>query len=170
MKSLTLALAIIATLSPAAGPAAAQTVRKPAEPPLVINDPDPAEVVRELYRAHRNGDGHVFGRRGRGQQQKFFDAKLAGLIWKNLAETPEGEPGRIDFDPLFNAQDARVTNFRVGEGAVKGGAAAVPVTFVNFGRRVRLHFRLVMTKGVWKISNIVYGGGSDLLAILSAPM
>lgn len=166
-RSLILALAVISFTAAAAG---AQTVRKPAEPPLVINDPDPAAVVRELYRVHRNGNGQVFERQGRRHQQKFFDAKLAGLIWKDLTETPEGEPGRIDFDPLFNAQDARIKNFRVGEGAVEGRTAGVPVTFVNFDRRVRIDFRLVMVKGVWKISNIVYGGGSDLLAILSAPM
>ncbi len=164
-KNLILALAV---LSLAAGTIAAQTVRKPAEPPLVINDPDPAEVVRELYRVHRNGRGHVFERQGRKLQQKFFDAKLAGLIWKDLTETPEGELGHIDFDPLFNAQDARIKNFRVGEAAIKGNAAGVPVTFVNFEQRVKIDFRLVMVKGVWKISNIVYGGGSDLLAILSA--
>jgi hypothetical protein len=160
---------ILAALSLAAGAVAAQTVRKPAEPPLVINDPDPAEVVRELYRVHRDGEGQVFERRGRRHQQKFFDAKLAGLIWKNLNGTPEGEPGRIDFDPLFNAQEARVKNFRVGQASVKGNTAVVPVTFVNFEQRVRIDFRLVMVKGVWKISNIVYGDGSNLLAILSAP-
>ncbi len=166
-KSLLLALA---TLSLAAAAVTAQTVRKPAEPPLVINDPDPADVVRELYRVHRNGEGGVFERRGRAHQRKFFDAKLAGLIWKDLTETPEGEIGRIDFDPLFNAQDARIKNFRVGAASVKGDAAGVRVTFLNFGRGVRIDFRLVMTKGVWRISNIVYGDGSDLLAILSAPM
>ncbi|MET0626163.1 MAG: hypothetical protein ABW250_24730 [Pyrinomonadaceae bacterium] len=166
-KSLMLCLAVF---SLAASSVAAQTVRKPAEPPLVINDPDPAEVVRELYRVHRNGNGHVFERQGRRQQQKFFDAKLAGLIWKDLTGTPEGELGRIDFDPLFNAQDAQIKNFRVGAAAVRGNTAGVPVTFVNFDRKVRIDFRLVSVKGVWKISNIVYGGGSDLLAILSAPM
>ncbi len=107
-KNLILVLAVLAVLSLAASAVAAQTVRKPPEPPLVINDPDPAEVVRELYRVHRNGSGHVFERRGRRLQHKFFDAKLAGLIWKALSDTPEGEPGYIDFDPLFNAQDARI--------------------------------------------------------------
>ena len=163
-KRLILALA---ALSLAASAAAAQTVSKPADPPLVINDPDPAAVVRELYRVHRNGNGRVFERQGRRHQQKFFDARLAGLIWKDLTETPEGEPGRIGFDPLFNAQDARIKNFRVGAGVVKGNTAVVPVTFVNFEQRVRVNFRLVLVKGVWKISNIVYGDGSNLLAILS---
>ncbi|HEX8286205.1 MAG TPA: DUF3828 domain-containing protein [Pyrinomonadaceae bacterium] len=169
MKSLILALAI---LSLAAAPAAAQTVRKPAEPPLVINDPapaTPASVVRELYKAHRNGRGHVFEKQGRRLQQKFFDAKLAALLWKNLSETPEGELGRIDFDPLYNAQDTQIKNFRVGAGTVKGDAAGVAVTFVNFDQQVKIDFRLVREKGVWKISNIVYGGGSDLLKILSEP-
>ncbi len=175
MKSLILSFAVLSLAAAvAAAPAAAQTVRKPAEPPLVINDPPPAatpaSVVRELYKVHRNGDGHVFGKQGRRQQQKFFDAKLAALLWKDLNETPEGELGRIDFDPLYNAQDTQIKNFGVGAGTVKGDAANVPVTFVNFDRRVKIDFRLVREKGVWKISNIVYGGGSDLVKILSEPM
>ena len=167
-KVLILSLAVVLL----AAPAAAQTVKKPAEPPLVINDPAPAPdaVVRELYKAHRDGRGHVFDRQGRRQQQKFFDAKLAGLIWKDLTETPEGEVGHIDFDPLFAAQEMQIKNFRVGAPAVRGDAASVPVTFVNFDQKVKIDFRLVRTKGVWKISNIVYGGGSDLVKILSGPM
>ena len=168
-KSLILCLAI--TLLAAAAPAAAQVVKKPAEPPLVINDiPMPDAVVRELYKVHRNGNGHVFEKQGRKLQQRFFDAKLAALLWKDLTETPEGELGRIDFDPLYNAQDTQIKNFRVGAATVKGDAAGVPVTFVNFDQKVRIDFRLVRTKGVWKISNIVYGGGSDLVKILSEPM
>ena len=33
----------------------------------------PDAVVRELYRVHKNGYGHVFERAGRKYQQKFFD-------------------------------------------------------------------------------------------------
>ena len=167
-KSLILSLAFI-TL--AAAPAAAQAVRKPAEPPLVFNDtPLPDAVVRELYEAHRDGRGHVFEKQGRLLQRKFFDAKLAALLWKVLTETPEGEVGNLDFDPLYNAQDTQIKNFRVGPPLIKGYAASVPVTFVNFDQPVRIVFRLVRTNGVWKISNIVYGGGSDLVKILSEPM
>jgi hypothetical protein len=164
-KSLFISLAL---LSLAAATVPAQVVKKPAEPPLVINDaPAPAAVVRELYRVHRDGRGQVFERQGRRHQQKFFDERLAGLIWRELTETPEGEVGNLDFDPLFNAQDTQIKSFRVGAGVVRGDAASVPVTFVNFDQRVRIDFRLVRAKGVWKISNIVYGGGSDLLKILS---
>jgi hypothetical protein len=125
--------------------------------------------VRELYRVHRNGRGHVFEKQGRKLQQRFFDAKLAALLWKLLTETPEGEGGYLDFDPLYNAQDTQIKNFRVGAATVKGDVAGVAVTFVNFDQKVRIDFRLVRTKGVWKISNIVYGGGSDLVKILSEP-
>jgi hypothetical protein len=161
----------LAVISLAAAPAAAQVVKKPAEPPLVINDiPMPDAVVRELYKAHRDGRGHVFEKQGRKLQQRFFEAKLAALLWKDLTETPEGELGRIDFDPLYNAQDMQIKNFRVGPPSIKGYAASVPVTFVNFDQPVRIVFRLVRAKGGWKISNVEYGGGSDLLKILSEPM
>lgn len=137
----------------------------------VISFPEPAaSVVRELYRVHRNGSGHVFERQGRKLQQKFFDQKLAALIWKNITETPEGELGNIDFDPLYNAQDTQIKNFRVGAAATKGEAATVPVTFMNYDQKVRIEFRLVNTKQGWKVSNILYGGGSDLVKILSQPL
>jgi hypothetical protein len=131
----------------------------------------PETTVKELYRAHRNGYGHIFERQGRKLQQKFFDQKLAALIWKNLSETPEGEVGNIDFDPLYNAQDTQIKNFRIGASSIKGNTATVPVTFLNFNQRVRIEFRLVNTKQGWKVSNILYGGGdSDLVQILSQPM
>lgn len=130
----------------------------------------PETTVKELYRVHRNGAGHVFERQGRKLQQKYFDAKLAALIWKNLSETPEGEVGNIDFDPLYNAQDTQIKSFRVGASNIKGNTATVPVTFMNFDQRVRLTFSLVNTKGGWKVSNINYGGGMDFVQILSQPM
>ena len=127
-------------------------------------------VVKELYRVHRNGNGHVFERRGRKLQQKFFDQKLAALIWRDISETPEGELGNLDFDPLFSAQDMRIKNFRVGAADTNGSTATVPVTFMNYDQKVRIEFHLVNTKAGWKVSNIDYGGGSDLVQILSQPM
>src|ERR1044071_7617988 len=123
----------------------------------------PETVVKELYRVHRNGYGHIFEKRGRKLQQRFFDPRLAALIWKNLTETPEGEVGNIDFDPLYNAQDTKIKNFRVGASTIRENTAAVPVTFVNFDQKVRLTFSLVNTKGGWKVSNIDYGGGMDFV-------
>jgi hypothetical protein len=130
----------------------------------------PAAVVVELYRVHRNGDGPLFEKKGRKYQEKFFDGKLAGLIWKDLTETPEGEIGHIDFDPLFAAQDMKIRNLRVGAAVLKGDEAEVPVTFYNYEQKVKITFRLVNTKTGWKISNILYAEGPDFVKILSEPL
>jgi hypothetical protein len=126
----------------------------------------PAAVVAELYRVHRNGYGHVFEKSGRRLQQKFFDKNLAGLLWKDLTETPEGDVGNLDFDPLYNAQDTKITNFRIGAPVVDGANVNVPVSFNNFGQRTNIRFLLVNEGGVWKIANIFYKEG-DLVKILS---
>ena len=172
MRKVILSLVVISCAAAAAPTAGAQTGITPLpkeklEGPVVSF---PETTVKELYRAHRNGSGRVFEKQGRKLQQKFFDRKLAALIWKNLSETPEGEVGNIDFDPLYNAQDVRIRNFRVGASAISGNTATVPVTFMNFDQRVRLVFSLVNTKQGWKVSNINYGGGMDFVQILSQPM
>ena len=129
----------------------------------------PSAVVAELYRVHRNGYGHVFEKAGRKNQEKFFDRNLAGLIWKDLTETPDGEVGNLDFDPLFSAQDTKITNFKIGAPVVDGSKVTVPVTFSNYGQRTRIKFLLINTSAGWKIENIVYDNGSDLVKILSTP-
>ena len=129
----------------------------------------PAAVVAELYRVHRNGYGHVFEKSGRKLQQKFFDRNLSGLIWKDLTETQEGDVGNLDFDPLYNAQDTKITNFRIGAPVVDGSNVTVPVNFNNFGKRTTIKFLLVNEGGDWKIANIFYGSDSDLVKILSEP-
>jgi Protein of unknown function (DUF3828) len=130
----------------------------------------PDAVVRELYRVHRKGYGRVFVREGRKLQQRFFDENLARLIWKDLTETPQDEVGRLDFDPLYNAQDIHITRFRVGAPALEGDKATVPVTFTNYDRKENLKFLMVKTAAGWKISNIDYGSGYDLLKILTEPI
>jgi hypothetical protein len=163
MKSFGLALVLLLT-------AAHCTVAFGAQASRASAAASPDAVVRELYRVHRNGYGRVFDKKGRKLQERFFDENLARLIWKDLTETPEGEVGHLDFDPLYNAQDIHVTRFRVGVPALEGDKATVPVTFNNYDRKENLKFLMVKTAAGWKISNIDYGEGSDLLKILNEPM
>ena len=163
MKSFGLALALLFIVPFGAGARAAQAKRAAATA-------SPDAVVRELYRVHRKGYGHVFVKEGRKLQQRFFDANLAGLIWKDLTETPQDEVGHLDFDPLYNAQDIHITRFRVGAPAVEGDRATVLVTFNNYDRKENLKFLMVKTTTGWKISNIDYGEGFDLLKILTEPL
>jgi len=131
------------------------------------NSPD--GVIRELYRVHNNGRGHVFEAKGKKYIYKFFDLKLADLIWKNITETPEGEVGNLDFDPLYNAQDTKITNFQIGKPVVEGDESTVIVNFRNFGQRTRITFELHHGKEGWRIRNVIYGDKSDLVKILSSP-
>lgn len=129
----------------------------------------PDGVVRELYRVHNDGRGGVFEAKGKTHIYIFFDRKLADLIWKNITETPEGEVGNLDFDPLYNAQDTKITNFQISTTVVKGNESTVTVNFRNFGQRTRVKFKLYRGKEGWRIGNVIYGDGSDLFKILSSP-
>jgi hypothetical protein len=129
------------------------------------NSPD--SVVRELYRVHKNGKGGVFEAKGKKYIYKFFDQKLADLIWKDITETPEGDVGNLDFDPLYNAQDTGISNFQIGKPVVEGDKSTVLVSFRNFGKRTRIKFEMHNGKEGWRIENVIYSDKSDLFKILS---
>jgi hypothetical protein len=129
------------------------------------NSPD--GVVRELYRVHNDGKGGVFEAKGKRYIYKFFDQKLADLIWKDITETPEGEVGNLDFDPLYNAQDTGITRFQIGRPVVAGDTATVVVSFRNFGKRTSVKFEMHKGSEGWRISNINYGEKTDLVTLLS---
>ena len=167
IKALVLSLFVVAAAAAAPPPASAQAAARSKAASAAPATPD--AVVRELYKVHRNGSGPLFEKRGRKLHEQFFDRKLADLIWKDLTETPAGEVGHIDFDPLYNAQDTQIKGFKVGAADVRGDEATVPVTFMNYDQHVKINFILTRNGGVWKISNIVYPDG-DFLKILSEPM
>jgi hypothetical protein len=129
------------------------------------NSPD--SIIRELYRVHNNGKGGIFEAKGKKYIYKFFDQKLADLIWKDITQTPEGEVGSLDFDPLYNAQDTGITNFQIGKPMVEGDKSTVLVSFRNFGQRTRIKFEMHNGKEGWRIGNVIYGDKSDLIKILS---
>src|SRR5258708_10735190 len=120
----------------------------------------PASVIQDLYRVHNNGRGHLFEARGKANLYKFFDKQLADLIWKDIHDTPEGEVGNLDFDPLYNAQDTKITQFQIGSPVIEGDKATVVVSFKNIGQLTKINFSLVKRGEVWKIGNIEYGNHS----------
>jgi hypothetical protein len=129
----------------------------------------PDSVIRELYRVHNNGKGGVFEAKGKKYIYNFFDQNLADLIWKDITETPEGEVGNLDFDPLYNAQDTGITNFAIGKPLTEGDRSTVLVSFRNFGQRTRVKFEMHHGKQGWRIKNVIYGDDSDLVKLLSPP-
>jgi hypothetical protein len=127
----------------------------------------PDAVVRNLYAARkRPATDPFFQTKSRARLDKYFTKELGDLIWKDaVAAAKSKEVGALDGDPLYNAQDMRITAFRIrppeyGEG--NRDLADVPVTFKNFGKEETVLFRLERAKtGVWKISDIFYPGNPD---------
>ena len=129
----------------------------------------PAALIRELYRVHNKGYGPVFRGKTRRYLDKYFDKALSDLIWKNLTEGNPDEVGNLDFDVLYNAQDFQIKNFQVASPVGGSDRAEVTVSFINFDRKENLKFLMRNTRAGWKIENLIYTDGSDLIKILSAP-
>src|SRR5436305_8593756 len=105
----------------------------------------PDTVVRNLYAARkRPATDPFFQTKSRARLYKYFAKDLADLIWKD-AVSAKGEVGALDGDPLYNAQDMKITAFRIkppeyGEG--NRDLADVPVIFKNFGKEQTILFRV----------------------------
>lgn len=138
----------------------------------------PQTVVKNLYTAQkRPATDPFFQTKSRARVDKFFAKELADLIWKDaVSSARNNEVGNLGGDPLYNAQDMKITGFRIkrpmyGEGNLD--LADVPVTFKNFGKEQTILFRLERNKRrAWKITDIFYPGNPDdsssLTKILSA--
>ena len=138
----------------------------------------PQTVVRNLYAAQkRRATDPFFQTKSRARLNKFFAKELADLIWNDAVSSARTkEVGKLGSDPLYNAQDMKITGFRikrpmVGEGNLD--LVDVPVTFKNFGKEQTILFRLERDKRrAWKITDIFYPDNEDsassLTKILSA--
>lgn len=122
-------------------------------------------LVADLYKVHDAKKSPFFQTNDRGRVDRYFTKTTADLIWKD-ATTSAGEIGVLDFDPLYDAQDVQLKDFKVNVASVNGEVATVPVTFTNFGEKKRLNFVLKLSDGKWRIDDIAYQAGHSLLAIL----
>ena len=147
-------------------PAATQTGRRPGGSSAAAS---PAALIRDLYRLHNKGYGPIFDGKSRKHIERYFDRPLADLLSKNIIGPPSGEVGNLDFDPLFNAQDLSLSEFRIGEARIRRDMATSLVRFKNDGRKVRITFHLRKRATGWKITDLDYGGGETLVKILKKP-
>lgn len=130
-----------------------------------VNLPAPETVVQALYKAHDAQKSPFFQSKDRALVDKFFSKQLADLIWKD-ATTHTSDVGAIDGDPLYDAQDIEIKDFKIGTGKIDekdGKKATVNVTFTNFGEPKTLRFEMSAGTESWKIDNIVYGQSGSLL-------
>src|SRR5713226_2898393 len=122
----------------------------------------PDALVTDLYRAHRLKRSPFFQTRSRALLYKYFEKRLADLIWKD-AVTAKGEVGVIDGDPLYDAQDMEIKNFAIAKPTYDNGKAKVVVSFKNSGQQKTIVFLLVNGPVGWRIRDIDYGEGRTLV-------
>ncbi len=123
----------------------------------------PEQVVADLYRQHKT-KSPFFQNKSRSLVDRYFDKDMADLIW-NMPNSPD-EVGPLDGDPLYNAQDMEIRNFVIHKATVTNGTATVLVTFTNIGKKQEVKFLLASRQSGWKITNIKYDDGTDLIGIL----
>jgi len=121
------------------------------------NSPD--AVVRNLYEMEVR-EQSPFTSDDRTHLDKYFDKPLADLIWKNM------ERDTLGSDPLTNAQNLDSPSFKLGAPEIAQDSATVDVDFKNFGKTASMTVHLRNACGAWKVSDIDYGGGVDLLKSL----
>jgi hypothetical protein len=132
----------------------------------IAGDLSPKDLVAQLYQAHRSkhdplDETALLGR--------YFDPVLLKLYLKDKREA-KGEVGRLDGDPLYNAQEIEIKDFSVSAPEMAGGEARVTVNFKNLGKPTRIVYMLSRTANGWKIGDIRYDDGSSLKKILEGKL
>jgi hypothetical protein len=129
-------------------------------------DLSPKDLVAQLYQAHRSKHDPLDET---ALLDRYFDPALLKLYLKDKREA-KGEVGRLDGDPLYNAQDMEIKDFSVSAPEMAGGEARVRVNFKNLDKPTRLVYMLSRTANGWKISDIRYDDGSSLKKILEGKL
>src|SRR6478736_7201247 len=88
------------------------------------------DLVAQLYQAHRSKHDPLDETQLLGH---YFDAALLKLYLKDRREA-KGEVGRLDGDPLYNAQDMEIKDFSVSAPEITDGEARVTVNFKNLDK------------------------------------
>lgn len=129
--------------------------------------PSPQALVIELYQSDKKGASPFGETKERAKLcEHYFSKELAGLILKDIETSQKNnEPGVLDFDPLYGAQDLEIKNLVVNKAVTAKGKTTVLVSFVNYDAKKTTKLDLVQEGGAWKISDIHYTDGPSLRKI-----
>lgn len=127
-------------------------------------DLSPKDVVAQLYQAHRSKHDPLDQTDSLG---RYFVPDLLKLYLKDIKEA-NGEVGRVEGDPLYNAQDTKISDFTISAAEGAGTETRVTVRFKNLGKSNRIVFALTHTGDGWRITDIRYDDGTSLKKILEA--
>ncbi len=122
--------------------------------PALAAEDDPAAVVREVYRVHAAGwKANVPAWKSAQRRRLFSRALLAAFERDGKRREPN-----LSYDPVYNAQDAKIDGLAVALLRRTGKTAVVEARFRNFDQAVRLEYDLVLEPGGWRVSDIRSNG------------
>jgi hypothetical protein len=121
---------------------------------------DPVAFINTIYaRAMKAKGGGAFVIEDRTAKEKYLSKSLFELWTKTDANTPKGEVGPIDFDPVSNAQDADIKSFKVAAEKIETDKAVILATISGRMPRAKssdnlIRYNLVREDKTWKIDDI----------------
>jgi len=125
----------------------------------------PTKIVTDLYRAHNGKADPLKYPASKKLLGAYFEKGLLSRFLKEQSES-KGEVGKLDFDPLYAAQDFDIKDFSVALVAEQKDSAEVLASFKNIGTSEKIVFLLSPTSQGWRITDIKYSDGSTLQGIL----
>ena len=123
------------------------------------------ELVAQLYKEHSGKSDPLQYPTSKKLLPSYFYKPLLDLYLKDQ-EDSRGEVGKIDFDPLYDAQDFEISDFNLVVLHNKKGSGYVAARFKNMGVDQEIIFALQRTKMGWRIADIQYKNGRSLWKIL----
>jgi hypothetical protein len=123
------------------------------------------DLVAQLYKEHSGKSDPLQYPASKKLLQNYFHKALLDLYLKDQ-EDSKGEVGKIDFDPLYDAQDLQIKDFSLVVLNNKKDSGYVAARFKNMGVEQQVVFALQSTKAGWRIADIQYKDGRSLLKIL----
>ena len=118
-------------------------------------------IVTDLYSAHCGKADPLQYPASKKLLGAYFEKALLSLFLKDEAES-QGEVGKLDFDPLYAAQDFEIKDFSVVVVAQQKDSAEVAASFKAMGVSEKIAFLLANTAEGWRITDIKYSDGRTL--------
>jgi hypothetical protein len=139
--------------------------------PTVAASPNdsPQDLMRELYRVHDQGNGTLLDPAASQERRIYFTESLAAALDQDLNRPDPEEPGKLDFDIFYNAQDTEIGELDFAVAKVSGNTTFAIARFTNFGDPIEIIYRVVNDGRGWRIDDIDYGAGHTLRKTLELP-
>ena len=123
---------------------------------------DPVAIINAIYTRAAKGKGDGGGAfiiENKAAKAKYLSKSLVELWAKADANTPKGDVGPIDFDPVTNSQEPDVKSFKVVTDKLEADNAVIVVTITGRSARAKpsddiIRYSFVRDDGKWKIDDI----------------